>query len=534
MLSRFLFCALAVGTLVPAVLAVVESKTHCHARGGKLIFVKLQFGVTALGHEIFEGLQVEAEDDVEAEQDFNILCVPRNCAGALELASEPCSTVKGWLTRSLLEAHSGAVKDDMGVDHVFAGTIRQNLWLIEGVKPGDPVLPSPVIHVPPPPLTSSTHGSSARVVIICLHAPLANVFSDHVDRSAALAGIDVLDFVYFAACYLCERTPGCLERKVPSRADALCEMFHAPDDVGFEQLMEVAQDVVSKEARPDMLICYEMFMCHFFVNLLPRVPRMQFLGMNPLHGAPPNLAGVMLLDLARRAEQRELIFCTSGVTHALLEYHVGQVAANVASMTLFRAQLLEWALAAPWHVNKKVLVASSFLMQLSTVYLAMRTVMRQMPHNEFSEHRHDQFWTLSEPEHVEHMLTYSSAVYIPEHPYKNYFNDLYAMLLPLFLPTLDFLARIWLQLTSLDDDEVYDGWFDRTIPRVRIGGRADEDSLPPFDLRTDGLQKVRKWAASADYFHFPGIMTFNGMADLQRTSACPQSFRTGNTYQQAS
>ena len=298
----------------------------------------------------------------------------------------------------------------------------------------------------------------------------------------------------------------------------MCQYFHAPD-VSFEQLHQAAEDVVRREAHADMLVCYGLSLCHFVFSLLPDIPRLQFLGMNPLQSAPKSLAGMLLLDLARRAQQRELIFCTSDVTWALLEYHVGPAASYVDSVTLFRDQLLDWALKVQWQLNRRVLLASSFLMQLSAVYLAMRTVLRQMAHIEVFEHTHDKFWVFAQQEHVDIVLSHTCAIYIPEHPYKNYFNDLYAMLLPLFVPSLDFLANIWLQLLNLDEEGVYDGWFDRTIPRVLLRQGADDDDLAPFDLSSNGLQKVRRWTASADYFHFPGVMTFNGLADLQRGSS---------------
>ncbi|CAE7369592.1 DIP13 [Symbiodinium natans] len=409
--------------------------------------------------------------------------------------------------------------DQLGVDHIFASVLRQNKWLVKGVGPlelGE--------SVPAPPVSGSSlqedvaptmAGSAVRVAIVSAHAPLADVFSDHVEQSARSAGIGPLDFAYYGACYLCMQSPRCLERNVPSRADSLCEYFHEPD-VSFEQLYEIADDIVRREGSADMIVCYNVPLCYMLFNLLPSIPRLQFLGMNPCHGVPASLSGAVQLDLVRRAGQGDLIFCTSEVTWALLDYHIGKVASKVLTITLFRSQLLNWAVQIPWQLSRRVLLASSFIMQSSAVYLAMRAVLRQMASFEFFEHTHNTFWSFNELEHVETVLSHCCAVYFPEHPYKNYFNDLYSMLLPLFTPSLNFLAHIWLHVSSLDTEEVYDGWFDRAIPRTRLRVGASDDGLAPFNLSSNGMQKIIKWTASADYFHFPGVIMFNGLADLQR------------------
>lgn len=78
-------------------------------------------------------------------------------------------------------------------------------------------------------------------------------------------------------------------------------------------------------------------------------------------------------------------------------------------------------------------------------------------------------------------------------------------------------------MKSLEKHGCYDGWFDRAIPRSRLTNSMP--SYEPFDLSQNGEMKVRRevslhqrvarrWIEAADYFHFPGVMTFNSIADL--------------------
>ncbi|CAE7586742.1 DIP13 [Symbiodinium sp. KB8] len=505
---------------------------RCRDGGGELLYARLQFGYTAAGQEFFAGLEVlDLADSADGAGDdvndggglFDTACVPAKCAGVEEIASTPCAAIKGWLLRSLLDEHGKAYKDtgDIGIDHVFTTVLREHRWLIHGVEASEPAEPaastSAIQSFPIPartaPMDESSSGSSVRVALLSHHAPLANVFAEHIDHYAMRAGLEPFDFAYFSVCYLCQETSGCEDRKVPSRADVLCEYFHSTN-VTFQQFYEVADDVAHRMGNSDLLVCYGLTFCHFMFSLLPKLPRLQFLGMNPLQSAPASLSGMLLLDLARRADQGDAIFCTSMVTWNLLAYHLGPAASQVASLTLFRATLTSDALKATWELNRKVLLASSFLMQVSAVYLAMRSALMQVSGFEFVEQTHNTPWSFASFEDVQEMLDHFCAVYFPEHPYKNYFNDMYAMLLPIFTPTLDFLAHIWQQLHDMEESGVYDGWFSRAIPRVRLRLKAEDDPLPPFDLGSNGLQKVLKWTAAADYFHFPGVMTFNGLADL--------------------
>eukprot|EP00439_Symbiodinium_sp_Y106_P024274 s5793_g2.t4 len=499
---------------------------RCRDGGGELLFARLQFGYTAAGQEFFAGLEVlDLPDSADGAGDdgnngdglFDRACVPAKCAGVEKIAATPCAAIKGWLIRSLLDEHGKAYKDtgDLGIDHVFTTVLREHRWLVNGVEPGEPAASTSAVHSFPIParMDGESSASFVKVAVLSHHAPLANVFAEHIDHYAMRAGLEPFDYAYFSVCYLCRETSGCEDRKVPSRADALCEYFHS-SDVSFQQFYEVADDVVHRTGNSDMLVCYGLAFCHFMFSLSPKLPRLQFLGMNPLQSAPASLSGMLLLDLARRADQGDAIFCTSTVTWNLLAYHLGPAASQVASLTLFRATLTSDALKASWELNRKVLLASSFLMQVSAVYLAMRSALLQVSGFEFVEQTHNTPWSFATFEDVQNMLDHFCAIYFPEHPYKNYFNDMYAMLLPIFTPTLEFLAHIWQQLHDMEESGVYDGWFSRAIPRIRLRPADDDDPLPPFDLGSNGLQKVLKWTAAADYFHFPGVMTFNGLADL--------------------
>ena len=175
------------------------------------------------------------------------------------------------------------------------------------------------------------------------------------------------------------------------------------------------------------------------------------------------------------------------------------------------------------RIHKALVDPWVLVRQLSTVYLAFRMALQLYLESEnlyeVVEHRHDVFWTLQGEADAVGFLQHAFTVYIPEHPYKNYFNDLYAMRLPIFTPSIHFLARFWPEVQSLDSAGTYHGWFDRTLPRTRLMlSTVTEvpELLEPFDLSSDGYNKARLWLEPADYFHFPGLMHFNSIADLHR------------------
>ena len=167
------------------------------------------------------------------------------------------------------------------------------------------------------------------------------------------------------------------------------------------------------------------------------------------------------------------------------------------------------------RIHKALVDPWVLVRQLSTVYLAFRMALQLYLESEnlyeVVEHRHDVFWTLQGEADAVGFLQHAFTVYIPEHPYKNYFNDLYAMRLPIFTPSIHFLARFWPEVQSLDSAGTYDGWFDRTLPRTRLMlSTVTEvpELLEPFDLSSDGYNKARLWLEPADYFSFSRLDAF--------------------------
>ncbi|CAJ1428397.1 unnamed protein product [Effrenium voratum] len=503
---------------LPWLVAAVEDRADCEARGGALMAVGLQVAKGAFGHEVLEGLHIADFGEETETEEWAKVCVPKNCGGVREMGTEHCINVKGWLLGVLLDAYKEKTPGALGSDHLFLDTIRRHRWMNVGVEPTDVARRLPEFVHELEPLEASI---PPRLVIMSPHAPVAAVMADHME-----AVMESVEVVFYGACYLCEHSPSCVERRQPSLADASCEHFHNHEDLTFDTLHLMALDVVARERRPSLVMCFGLAPCHFLFELMPSVPRLQLLCMNPMQDVPSGLAGLMLLALRRRALQGELIFSTNPVTTALLAYHAGaEVAARVPVTTLFRQKLMEWTadIQHSESERKTVLITSSFLMQLSSIYISFRLLLQSyLQHSTFFEvveHQHNQFWTLKSPSDTWGFLQHAFTIYIPEHPYKNYFNDLYAMRLPIYTPSIDFLATMWPLLKSMESSDCYDGWFERHISRTRLGVELD---LPePFNLSEDGFNKVRTWMEPADYFHFPAVMTFKGAADLYSQITSP-------------
>ncbi|CAK9111889.1 13 kDa deflagellation-inducible protein [Durusdinium trenchii] len=384
-----------------------------------------------------------------------------------------------------------------------------------------------------------------RLVVLSSHAPLAALVAEHVEEMVPM------EVVYYGSCYLCDHTATCRTRHVPSRADGACTLWHHPDEATPKAWLTAVEDVARRERdMAQLVMCFGLALCPGLRFDVLGIPRIQILCMNPLQGTPSPLAPLMLLDLRRRVfedRDNDQIFVTNGVTRALLGYHAGaDVAARVAVTTFFRKRLMDWSRAVPFGGASRsgvlddltVLLSSSFILQVhsdastvSSVYLAFRLALQELLNAlgfEMAEHRQDVFWTLQSSGDVAAL-----TVYIPEHPYKNYFNDarrkyyswrndLYAMRLPIYLPSIDFIARFWPEVRSLDTAQCYDGWFDRRLPRTRLTEPSAESESPlpePFDLSDGGYEKVRTWLAPADYFAFPGITIFQSLAQLHASLA---------------
>ena len=273
---------------------LLERKDDCESRGGSLVWVALQMGQLS-GSEILEALLVEPmiEKPEEAE---NHICIPRKCAGSIEISGDQCMNVKGWVISKLLEAHQ-STKGGLGFDHVFHSAIHQHPWMFTGVEDDQiPKLPLAfgMPHLKTPALREVPH-RPLRIALLSSHAPVAAVLAEHFEDLESQAR-----FVYYGSCYLCEHTSTCLERRQESLADQSCDLFHHPDEVPAGTWLDIAHDVAVRESQASFLICFGLALCHFWFSLLIGTPRVQLLCMNPLQGVPQHLAVVMLLDLRRR------------------------------------------------------------------------------------------------------------------------------------------------------------------------------------------------------------------------------------------
>eukprot|EP00435_Cladocopium_sp_Y103_P051898 s835_g16.t1 len=276
-----------------------QRKEDCETRGGSLVWVALSMGHSLEG-DIFEALLIEPMIE-NAEEAQNHICIPRNCAGQVEISQEDCANVKGWVLQKLLEAHQNT-KGGLGFDHVFHSAIRQHPWMFTGVEDSQ-ILPK-LPFAPPISMQRAEDVEVAetlphrpfRLAILSSHAPVAGVLAEHVEEIVK-GPVQVL---YYGSCYLCEHTFTCPERRQESLADESCEHFHNPDEVSLQTWLDIAADVARREAHASFLMCFGLALCHFWFSLVSGTPRAQLLCMNPLQGTPKHLAGLMLLDLRRR------------------------------------------------------------------------------------------------------------------------------------------------------------------------------------------------------------------------------------------
>ncbi|CAE8611614.1 unnamed protein product, partial [Polarella glacialis] len=463
-------------------LAAEEDQDRCQENGGVTVAVELFKTLALDGETKLNGMKSDFPSDLTEEELGNRtqFCVPKNCG---LLTAEGCAQIKGWIAEKLLRVDDNNWKLAMNFvisnhDWLLKGT--GSPWTAEGFEGGESE------RVSQRPL--------GRVLVVSHHAPLAAVLAENFELAAASA-LSALNFdiAYYSACYLCPDTSGCLERHVPSLADKACDMFHNPDTT-FSDIYGLAADVVRKEPNPSAVLCFGVTICNVLFDLLnSNVLTLQLLCMNPLQGVPASLAGLALVRLKRRLADGEPIFATNQVTLGLLEYHMGQKVA-IPTLTFFRSRLCEMGSTAQWPVvnGPKIYLASSFLMQSSQMYWAFkRGIEELLPAWPLTE---GYGWHLNSDEGVTGILEHTHSVYLPEHPYKNYFNDLYSLLVPMLLPSAPFLARIWVLLkpqdSDADDDQPYEGWFDSTIPRTRLNAQYRSDVPEPFDLRSDGEAKV--------------------------------------------
>eukprot|EP00928_Gymnodinium_smaydae_P065274 TRINITY_DN48440_c0_g1_i1.p1 TRINITY_DN48440_c0_g1~~TRINITY_DN48440_c0_g1_i1.p1 ORF type:complete len:645 (-),score=131.08 TRINITY_DN48440_c0_g1_i1:61-1875(-) len=559
---------------------------RCRARGGAVVSVRFASGraprsALAAG-DVPDALAIDTwppPGGVEgcAAAGCRPFCVPKRCESAEGMGSDECSELRGNIV-GWFATHEQAEPVMRRVEDVHR-------WLVDGVQQRHPgtdhatarayaALTAPVGLLEARRRTSSLLELQAAVV--GHHGPLAVLAASHLRDAAEAVGVSDLAVKLYGPCYLCEELSACRERHVPSLADAGCDWFHGDPDAATGALA-ASRDILARlrpKGRPTVVVCLFALLCHFLVQAVPaHVVVLQLLCMNPVQGVPEALAETVLETLRRFALEaprggeggsetegessnngpspRLHLFATNAVTAALAGYHA---AMRVPVLTLFSHDIhVNGVAAAPFAATARseLLLAGSFLLRHHPIAWAFAAALRSLwPHGVVE---HQARWDYAgDVAAVREVLQYEAVVYIPEHPYKNFFNDLYAILTPLYLPSLAFLARFWINLQHPENYTTYDGWFDRRLARVRIGSapscaacasasapgagsggstggseRACEPPEPePFDLDIDGEAKALYWGRLADYYHFPGVRLFAGAAALVAELSTPSTERT--------
>eukprot|EP00928_Gymnodinium_smaydae_P009670 TRINITY_DN13619_c0_g4_i1.p1 TRINITY_DN13619_c0_g4~~TRINITY_DN13619_c0_g4_i1.p1 ORF type:complete len:603 (+),score=93.11 TRINITY_DN13619_c0_g4_i1:59-1867(+) len=537
--TRYVFCATAWAAVcafscsaerdeLADVEDVVERRRRCEDQGGVVIAVTLLQPTDDV-----PGFAIGAWPDEEGTP----FCVPRGCAS---LQHSECAQVSGWILRHLagdyldpldrriehseLGVEGKAITElpaDVEVDEAESVVKRDTEWIAEAR--------AAYAAMQAQPERLDTASSSFRAVVVGWHGPLSLLAVEHMQEAATIARLPRLDVALYGQCYRCVGVPACDAVHVPGLAvdRHACDWFHGAA-VDGEELRAAARELGEQRPRPSVIVCLGVLFCHFLFEAgWVGAPRLQLLCMSPLKGVPMALAPTLLRGLAERASAGEAIYSTNVVTAALLAYHLGgdgepHSQTNVRAVAAPALPLLPRSvhflgLQAAWSVDgKEVLLAQSFLYRHSHLLRAFIAALRRSwPHGVREQ---SGTWDYNDASQVADVLRHRAAVYVPEVPYKNLFNEFYAMRLPLFVPSLRFLARLWPRVRGVDDDSraTYDGWFDRNLPHVRLGApsRSSTPAPEPFDLDADGEAKVLHWARFADYYHFPGVLTFAGVAEL--------------------
>ncbi|CAE8634005.1 unnamed protein product, partial [Polarella glacialis] len=310
-----------------------------------------------------------------------------------------------------------------------------------------------------------------RWAVLGTHGPLSALMGEHLLTAQRLDGGRDLELVFYGQCYLCNELESCRTRHLASQADDGCNWFHgAPDQElgGLEsEIRSAASAIAAREPHLSGVTCLGLLFCHFLFEALPAsVLRLQFLCMNPLQGSHPALAERLLRSMAARAQTERTVFTTNAVTSALLAYHLGlpEAASPAPAMGLLPMALHKIAQAASWRADSPaVLLARNFLMLHNAEAVAFDSSLRAVWPGEVNDQ--PTTWDMEDTEHVAWLLQHRAVVYLPEHFYKNVFNDFYAAGMPIFLPSLPLLGWLWPRLRQAERDATYDGWLDRRIPR---------------------------------------------------------------------
>lgn len=543
--SRTLFLAV-IASAAPDSGSGERAPDWCAAGGGVLVSVSLSVRLVGLGTPSAAGSH--GGPALQA-------CVPRPCA---DLQGAECKQLRRGFLRRLLDKEDEAPLEEAPAPAlVTSGDEAQSqaFWFLHGQSeaptPADRAAYAALRAVPHGWATPRGKGDALvqlRIATIGTHGPLSALAAEHFLEAFKLhrGSGGALEQVLYGQCYLCEDVPLCKSKHVKSSADEACEWFHkAPHQDAAMMVGEVdavARDIVEREPRLTAVVCMGLLLCHYVVaRLQAHVPRFQLFCMNPLQGSPPAKAAHFLQALERRRASGEPIFTTNAVTSALLAYHLGLSAPAGAAaslgtpastvpppaLTFFSRDVYQLAKRAPWSSNVgQLLFARNFLLLHDPTCVAFGEALQQTwPHGLKQLATR---WDFSDQSQVTELLKHRAVVYIPEHPYKNVFNDFYSAGLPVLVPDIRFLARLWPTLRHTDRQATYDGWFERSIARTRLRGvgRADvqgEDSLEPFDLDVNGAAKVQHWLRLADFYHFPGVLLFGGLAELLQRASDPQA-----------
>lgn len=481
----------------------VAGDLTCSGRGGKIV------GVTLEGLDL-QITEVPEDGRVHCLSPCQRICIPIKCADNEKIDSWDCSFLKGHIILSWVAAHPDVAKT------VFAPTESER-WMLDGMRS--------VQHLAfgAHRLYESYFGhrpslAAVHMAIVGQHGPLSVRVAEYLSELADVLSVR-LELAFYGQCYLCSHHKECARRHLRSSADRMCGWFHSLSDVAEAEVHDASLEVAALVRQREVggVVCLMTGMCHFLFSFLPaEVVRMQLLGMSPLSDVPQMFAIDVLRDLRARVKRGD-VFSTNAVTTELVAYHLGRSVPAVGALTFFSRCMFRRAWSTEWsgRASMRLLIGNLAMVVIhSHLVLKFLTAVKTMIPMDQIQH-----WTgydYSNGTDVARLLGFRSCLYLPEHPHKNHFADIYSAGLPIFTPNLVFLARLWASLRQADESEdVYDGWFDRRLSRHRLEPDSKDDSTPaPFDLRTAAVEKIEYWTRLSDYFHFPGTVLFASAADL--------------------
>ncbi|CAE8707033.1 unnamed protein product, partial [Polarella glacialis] len=404
-----------------------NSESSCEARGG--VAVRLSVAVEVLGSAPFV-LEFRRSGDPLT------VCVARGCP-ASAFRGEGCEVVRDQLVANLLSTGQQEQEEEEEEPSLPPTKILvKELWpWISTSPPGTgPHAVDRAVYQALRSKARAPRGEPSagplRWAVLGTHGPLSALMGEHLLTAQRLDGGRDLELVFYGQCYLCNELESCRTRHLASQADDGCNWFHgAPDQElgGLEsEIRSAASAIAAREPHLSGVTCLGLLFCHFLFEALPAsVLRLQFLCMNPLQGSHPALAERLLRSMAARAQTERTVFTTNAVPSALLAYHLGlpEAASPAPAMGLLPMALHKIAQAASWRADSPaVLLARNFLM-LHNAAVAFDSSLRAVWPGEVNDQ--PTTWDMEDTEHVAWLLQHRAVVYLPEHFYKNVFNDFY-------------------------------------------------------------------------------------------------------------